>query len=454
MPNARNCGDDGDMTQPGLMRPEHQTRPSNVPDGVLTTERRQDRLIAGVCSGLAARYNIDPLLVRVAFVLLGLSLGVGVVLYAFCAVWMVEEGSSEPLIHQQVPSSRNWAWLWVMVGLVAISIATMVAAGGILPFGPMPAIILLGVWLWARHARRTIENRPMVYFPASAQYAAQGQYSPQAQYSPGGQNPQVAQSAPGAKHQQQPLTQFDAASMAWRSRLESVYLSNDPLPPTPPQPMPVLDVYGPAPETVVGEAAAVPARTRTRRSSWAATVWMWLAALIAFVAVHLAGPEGQYGWMLPAAVALGVVGLFLLVGAFTRRPHLAILTGLVVVLTMFSSLGAPYLEPLGPSGTHAYTATAPVPEQVDIRYRSTTLDFSKVELTRDQTITVNATASSVVVLPSSSTLIEYQLEAGVINHQGTEHGGAGESGTIDLRNPGQPTLTIKVLARAAEVIIP
>lgn len=420
MTNSSSGRNDGSMTQPVRTRPVPQPRPSNVPDGVLTTVRRQDRLIAGVCSGLAVRYNVDPLLVRVAFVLLGLSLGIGLVLYAFCAVWMVEEGSSEPLIHQQVPSSRNWTWLWVMVGLVVACIVVMVTIGGLVPFGPMPAVILLGVWLWARHVRARAENRPMVYFPAQTPL------------------------------QQQPQTHFDAASMAWRSRLESVYLSNDPLPPTPPQPLPVVDLYGVQPEP---EPAAVPTGRRATRSSWLATLAMWLLAAAAFSGVHLLAPEGAYRWMLPAAAALGVIALFLVVGSFTRRPHLGVLSGLLVALTMFSSLAAPHLEPVGPAGTHVYSAAAAVPDHLDIRYRSTTLDFSQVELTGDQTLVLNVTGSSVTLKPSASTVIEYQLEGGVLTHQGTDHGAAG-SGTIDLRQAGQPTLTIKVRARAAEVVVP
>lgn len=426
---------DGHMTQPALTRSEHQTRPSNVPDGVLTTVRRKDRLIAGVCSGLATRYNVDPLLVRVAFVLLGLSLGVGIVLYAFCAAWMIDEDATEPWIHQQVPRSRTWPWSWVMAALVVVSIIMMVTLGAIFPFGLGPAVILLGVWLWARHARHKAENRPMVYFPTAG--------------------------IPGtAVHgadtsQQQPVTHFDAASMAWRSRLEAVYLSNDPLPPAPPDPQPVLDLYHPEPEP-----AATPARKRSgRRPSWVATLGMWVVASLAFGGTYLLAPEftttdAEYRWLLPSVAALAVIGLFLLVGAVTRRPHLAIISGLVVALTMFTSLATPYLTPIGPSGTQSYSAAAPIPAQIDIRYRTTTLDFSQVEMTHDQTITVTATASSITVIPPSSAVINYVLEGAVLKHQGTDAGGGTDTGTLDLRQAGAPTLTITLTARAAEVIIP
>ncbi|MGA4669253.1 PspC domain-containing protein [Propionibacteriaceae bacterium Y1923] len=409
-----------------MTRP-HQVRPSNVPDGLLRTERRNDRLVAGVCSGIAARYRVDPLLVRLAFVLLGLSLGVGIVLYAFCALWMTEEGATQPWIHQQVPSSRNWPWAGVIVTLVIACIIGMVVLGSFFPFGPMPALILLGVWLWARRAERRAAGDPHVYFV------------------PG---------APASVERQVPLTRFDSASMAWRSRLEAVYLSDAPLPVDPPEPMPVFDPYS-EPEPTPA-AAAVPATRRdSRRPSWLATLLMWVLAATAFTAVYyLAEPVTEHRWMLPSAAALAVVGLSLVVGAFGRRPRLAVVSGLVLVATMFSSFASPHLEPIGPSGTQTWSAVASVPETLELRYRQTTLDLSALEPTEDMTISVDATASSVTILPPPSAVIEYRLQGGVMKHRGKDIGGGSDQGTIDLRRPGSPTVTLHIVARATEVVVP
>lgn len=46
--------------------------------------RGSDRILGGVCSGLATYFRVDPLLVRIAFVILALippGLGIGVILY-------------------------------------------------------------------------------------------------------------------------------------------------------------------------------------------------------------------------------------------------------------------------------------------------------------------------------------------------------------------------------------
>lgn len=46
-----------------------------------------DRMIAGVCGGLAAYLGVDPVLVRLAFVILLLASGVGLAIYVI--LWIV-----------------------------------------------------------------------------------------------------------------------------------------------------------------------------------------------------------------------------------------------------------------------------------------------------------------------------------------------------------------------------
>ena len=48
---------------------------------------RNDRMVAGVAGGIAAVFNIDPLLVRIGFLALGLLNGFGVVIYL--ALWLL-----------------------------------------------------------------------------------------------------------------------------------------------------------------------------------------------------------------------------------------------------------------------------------------------------------------------------------------------------------------------------
>lgn len=48
---------------------------------------RSNRQVAGVCGGLAQRFNVDATLIRVLFLLLGIMGGAGIVLYI--AMWIV-----------------------------------------------------------------------------------------------------------------------------------------------------------------------------------------------------------------------------------------------------------------------------------------------------------------------------------------------------------------------------
>ena len=50
----------------------------------------RNKMVAGVCSGLAEYINIDPTIIRVIWALVGLS-GAGVVAYLICALIIPEK---------------------------------------------------------------------------------------------------------------------------------------------------------------------------------------------------------------------------------------------------------------------------------------------------------------------------------------------------------------------------
>jgi phage shock protein C len=52
---------------------------------------RSDRMVAGVCAGLAEYFSVDPVLVRLVFVLLALAGGPGVLLYIVLWIIMPED---------------------------------------------------------------------------------------------------------------------------------------------------------------------------------------------------------------------------------------------------------------------------------------------------------------------------------------------------------------------------
>jgi phage shock protein C len=57
---------------------------------------RSDRILGGVCAGLASYFGTDPLLIRLVFVVITLAQGAGILLYILLWVLMPEEGVEAP----------------------------------------------------------------------------------------------------------------------------------------------------------------------------------------------------------------------------------------------------------------------------------------------------------------------------------------------------------------------
>lgn len=75
--------------------------------------RGSDRILGGVCSGLAAGLHVDPLWIRIAFVLLALLQGIGVLLYVVLWIVMPERAGSQPAGYSRfdsIMSDVRQAW--------------------------------------------------------------------------------------------------------------------------------------------------------------------------------------------------------------------------------------------------------------------------------------------------------------------------------------------------------
>ncbi|MEU6793424.1 PspC domain-containing protein [Nonomuraea wenchangensis] len=113
----------------------------------------EGRLLGGVAQGLATQLKLDPVVIRLMFVLLSVVNGVGMVAYA--VLWMVTP--RQP--HEGPPPQRDWsqlaAFTAIGMALAAFGWLTGASAGGIgmLPFaaGGIGALIL---WQQADPERR------------------------------------------------------------------------------------------------------------------------------------------------------------------------------------------------------------------------------------------------------------------------------------------------------------
>src|SRR5881397_1471260 len=58
----------------------------------------ENRVLGGVCAGIAEAMGVDPTLVRLVFALLALAGGAGIVLYAALWYWTDERKRRKPLV--------------------------------------------------------------------------------------------------------------------------------------------------------------------------------------------------------------------------------------------------------------------------------------------------------------------------------------------------------------------
>ena len=60
------------------------------------TRSESDKMVAGVCGGIAKYLNVDPILVRFAFLMLIFASGIGFPLYLILILLMPAENSTQP----------------------------------------------------------------------------------------------------------------------------------------------------------------------------------------------------------------------------------------------------------------------------------------------------------------------------------------------------------------------
>ena len=106
------------------MEPQSATTPRLV-------RRPHGRMIAGVCNGIAEHFGIDPILVRIAFVVATFFGGAGVIAYAAAWLLIPEEGETTS-IAERVMREHRWGRI---AGFVLIAIAISSVASPVWWFG-------------------------------------------------------------------------------------------------------------------------------------------------------------------------------------------------------------------------------------------------------------------------------------------------------------------------------
>ena len=108
--------------EPGSPGPE----PPPAGDGPRVVRRsRSERVIAGVCGGIGRYLGVDPVLLRIAFIVLALANGLGVIAYVVAWVAIPEERPGQPLA--AAPEARRETGRLVLGGsLVVLGLVLLV----------------------------------------------------------------------------------------------------------------------------------------------------------------------------------------------------------------------------------------------------------------------------------------------------------------------------------------
>ena len=309
-----------------------RTRPVRTPD---------DSKIAGVAGGFGRRYNIDPVIIRVAFVITALWGGAGIFLYAL--MWLLlrtagdEASKGEALIGRGRASGSK-------VGAIALVVVILISAptfggsgqGFLVGAGFLAATAMLAGWYGLY--RRTPQP-PAGWEAVSAMRP--GTPGPCA-WRPGQQAPWHPGFGPGfgagtGRHGDGASSAADAADAA-----DAHAPGADAGAPYGQSTPPTWDPLGAAPfawdlpEPGIRISDEQPAKKKSRLTK----ITLGLAIIAAAVATGLAQLPGMT-WLDTtriAAIALAVVAGGLLIGALTRRGHgLLIVAGPLAGFVLLSS---------------------------------------------------------------------------------------------------------------------
>ena len=414
----------------------------------VTSARRSTdgRLVAGVASGVGRQLGIDPIIVRIVLVALcfaGLS---GLILYAAAWFALPSDDGRPSVMADWFRLGDNEPQLRVSALVVAgvLSLVAIVGDTGWFWGGPSLGVLWLAIpalflyWLFAVLPRQRGGERT----PAPAGPVGPPPTSPPAAFAPPAATTRVEDPAPGGEAGAV-LGVDDPADDAPARGDEPTTVLDDPTG--------AVDPAGdddipppPAPDTAVGGPHPRPHVPRTPPTLFLATMSVVLIALGGLATVHAALGLDLAPQTYPA-VALGIVGAGLLVGARWGRSIALVPVGIVLAAV----LGAIGLVPDGPVGDLRRTPTtaAAVDTTYELGAGSLRLDLSGVRDPEDllgRTIVIDGGLGQVrVILPADlAVTVEATISGGEIRVLGEQTSGQGAS--LDVVSDERPALTLEI----------
>ena len=429
-----------------------------------------DAKLAGLCSGVARHWGIDPVLVRVGWVLLALSGGIGLVLYL--AGWLlipVEGSDKAPVDDLFGESVRRWPReLWITLIVVA-SLAMSAIFGWLSPFTIAPAIVIAVIWYFGFYKSRQDKesDRGSTATPASATDAHPDPAHPA--------QPQFVR-FPG------PPTPFTEAAAAWQRRIEehtrqaaaSHTAASPPKEwPRPPEnlsriasdPQPADHTAFLAEPDPVGLYAEPTPPAPIKMSDTRSAKRLRLVSLIALgLTLSGLGIAEALGAAIPLigylAAALLVIGLTLVTATWfgLARGLLPVGVLLAIAVVTVTAVGPTIRTPVAASSNIGYETLSQLPAAGDSEdFGSLSVDLSQLEVTSDAMYKAHVDLGhlEVTVPKEANVVINYTADLGAVRAYGAEvQAGSDLSGLIKDPQPAQPgqhTLTLELSVDAGNI---
>lgn len=393
--------------------PEHASGPRTSREEVRDLGRLRrsttDRKVAGVAGGLARHLDVDPVILRVALVVLVFFGGAGLIVYG--AVWLLvpQDDAAEAPFHLD---DRNRTVALTIVGVVAL-LSMLGDSWGVFSFPwPLALVALAALFLLDRsdrNRRRGEQGAAVPQAPAPAWPTTPPTTSPTT-------SPMTPEHAPAGAPMTAPMSATGQPT-AWT-----------PAPPTTPLP------------------PVAPSR-RERRGP----VLFWFTMALCALGVGVLGLLDQGGAGVPdaaySALVMATCGVMLVLGAFWGRAGGLVVVGLVAALGTATTVLTESVD--GGRSTYAPASA----EGVASTYQSGTgelvLDLTDVADPEDldgRTVLVENGVGRIEVLVPAGLDVETEATVGIGNARvfGTDQGGVGIETSYLYDAPGtdNPTLTI------------
>ena len=334
---------------------------------------RRHKTLAGVCAGLGRQCDMDPVIFRITLVVLAATGGLGLLFYGFAWLFVPyddeDENEVRKLLTGRVDGQALAAVLFALVGCGVF--LTMLNNGGVLTFAVILSLLLAGAGYWSRQ-RGTPGPDPL-----AAQAVADAP--------PEAKAPPVAVTYPS--WWRDPIVK-DGTHVGGTGYLWGPRDSRD------------RDI---AAAVNIGRGAyrerdtpADPSSRRPQpRGAHGIGGWIFLLALLAgFLGTRLTWDEQPLGTSLQTglACALAVFGVGIAVSAFLGRTGAgSVFLAIITAGLLAGSAALP--KDAGTDWTRSTwtpTTVADVHEQYDVGTGTGTLDLSRLDLAKGQTVTTRA----------------------------------------------------------------